>query len=215
MAKSKNTSVYEEMLKEFTTLKAAEDNKTSTARAKIAEANNKIESNNKLMEEATRRGDLESYAELKAENAKATEIVKFYTGVLENVRKVPSIEPGEANRLYAMANREIAALKDEYNAKMIEAIRPIIAFTNELYLQMQLLEMAKNKIRNHLEHTPGTFSADYISNMHIMDKFDKLLQCDDYKRLCPDVKGDEKYAFKRYEWQSPIKAELAKESTRW
>lgn len=213
---AKTNAVYEEIFKEYTKLKSAEDNKTANARAKIEEAAKQIDTDKSLMEEATKRGDLEAYAGLKADSAKHTEIVKFFTGVLENAKRNPVITQEEATRLYMMASKEQATLKDEYNARMLEAIKPIIEFTNEIDLQIKLLEMAKNKIKNNLEHSPGMFTPDFVSNMHMHDKFDKLLQCDDYKRLSPDVSAEIKRdLYERYEWQAPIAADLTREAARW
>ena len=73
----------------------------------------------------------------------------------------------------------------------------------------------KTKISNNLEHNPTHGMPGVTMDLHMMDKLDKFLQCDDYKRLCPDVKGDEKYAFKKYDWQAPAKAEIEKEAARW
>lgn len=215
MAKPKTNAVYEQILKEYTVLKSAEDSKTTNARSKIEEANKQIDKNTSLMEAATKRGDLEAYAELKADTAKNTEIIKFFTGVLENAKRNASIDNVTAQNLYAMANKEIQDLKKEWHEKMIEALRPLTALTNDYLLQMRLLEMAKNKIKNNLEHTPGTTPTTLFENMHLLDRFDKILQCNEYKKLSPDVKGEEKFEYKRYDWQAPMMAELSQESKRW
>lgn len=215
MAKTRTNATYEKLLKEYTALKSVEDGKTSNARAKIEEANKAIEKNKVLMEEATKRGDLDTYAELKADTAKNNEVIKFFTGVLEDTKRNATMDNATATKLYGMANKEIQDLKKEWHEKMIEALRPLIALTNDYLLQMRLLEMAKNKIKNNLEHSPGYFPPELFLNMHLLDRFDKILQCEEYKQMNPDVKGDEKYAFRKYDWQAPINAELSQESKRW
>lgn len=215
MTKTKNTKVYEDLRQEFLKLYDAERDKTDKARAKIDEANEQIERNKVLMEEATKNGDLDKYAELKADTAKNNEIIKFFTGVLESTKRNACIDPGQANRMYAAADKEIAALKNKYNKDMVEALRPIIEMSNEAFLQIKLLEMAKSKIKKCLEHSNDIIASTFLENMHVMTSLDKLLQCDDYKRYNPDVKGDAKHAFRRYEWQDPAKAKLAEESARW
>lgn len=208
---------YEKILKEYLALKSAEESKTSNAHAKIEEANKQIEKNNALMAEATKRGDLDKYAELKADTAKQTEVVKFFTKVLEDTRRNSSIAHEDAVKLYAAADKETSTLNAEWHKKFAEAIRPLVELTNDYWLQLRMLEMAKNNIKNNLErgNDLGCCSAVGPMSLVLFNKFDNILQCEEYKAASPDVKGEEKFQYKRYEWQAPMMAKLSEESKRW
>lgn len=214
MGRNKNMSVYEDLLSQYNTLKAVENEKVTNANNKIAAAKEKIEKNKALMEEATKRGDMDIYAELNADNAKNTEIIKFFERVLAAEKQNGAITPEAARDLYNKADVEMAVIKSNYNKSMLEAIKPLIELSNDTYKKLYLLEMAKSKISINLEHKHCAIGAVTL-DLHMMSKLDRLLQCNDYKKLSPDVKGEEKYEYKQYDWQAPARAEIAKEAARW
>lgn len=207
--------VYENLLKEYTTLRSAELDKTAKAKARIEEANTKIEKNKKLMVKATESGDIDAYAELTAENAKNAEIVKFFNGVLEATKQNTSITPEQANELYKKANDEMAAIKEEYNKDLIEALKPLIEISNKAYMQLYLLAMAKNKIKNNLEHKKDTFFPPNFFDLSLMAKLDQILQDRDYKTNNPEFEGAQKFDATHNNWRASADNVVNKEKAKW
>lgn len=207
--------VYENLLKEYTTLRSAELDKTAKAKSKIEEANAKIEDNKKNMAKATENGDIDAYAELNADNAKNAEIVKFFNGVLEAAKQNASIPPEQAHDLYAKANAEMAAIKEEYNKDIIEALKPLIELSSKAYMQLYLLAMAKNKIRNNLEHKKETFYPPCFFDLSLMVKLDQILQDRDYKENNPDFVGPQKFDATYNNWKASADNIVKKEQAKW
>ena len=207
--------VYENLFKEYTTLRSAELEKTAKANGKIEEANKKIEENKKLMAKATENGDIDAYAELTADNAKNAEIIKFFNGVLEAAKQNTNITPEQAKDLYAKANEEMAAIKAEYNKEFIEAIKPLIELSNKTYTQLYLLALAKHKIKTNLEHQKVTFYPPGFFDLSMMSKLDQILQDGDYKTYNPELIGAQKFAATHNNWRTPAETIIEKENGKW
>lgn len=176
--------VYENLFKEYNALRLEELKKTNNAMDKIKDAKAKIEENKKEMEKATEAGDLEAYAELNADNAKNEEIIKFFSGVLEAAKQNTSTTPEKITELCQIANAEIKEIKDNYNAKFIELMQPIIELSLATKTQVDLLELAKDKIHQNLAKDKNFAPYnDSFCKSDTMKLLNQLLQNNDYKHL--------------------------------
>lgn len=215
-SKSYEETVYESLLREYTEIRKADLKKTETAREKIAEADKTIETNKRLMEDATTTGDMLLYATLKSEANKAEETRKFYKGVVAKAEKTPCIAPEAARALYSKANAEIERVKQEYNNAMVEALKPIVELSNDAWSKLYMLYYAKNRIESNLEHKSSGFTPNILNTMHLMSALDKIMQTDEYKKLCADVDPVVKRdLFRKHEWWSPATAAFQEEAAKW
>ena len=207
--------VYEDLLKEYTTLRGAELEKTAKAKTKIEEANAKIAANKSLMAKATESGDIDTYAELNAENAKNAEIVKFFTNVMETAKHNTSITPEQAHELHKKANEEVAAIREEYQREFVEALKPLIELSQKTYMQLGLLRIAKEKIETNLEHKQKSFNMDNFYNLSLMTRLNQILQDSDYKAYNPDFTEEQKRVGTYNNWKEKAETTIRKEAAKW
>ena len=174
----KKSKVYSEVLNGYLALRDEQRTVESRAKASIEDAQNNIEINTAKMKEAVSSGDQNTYVQLSSENDRLKGTIAFFKEVLEKLKKDQEVSINEkADMLYREADAEIVRIKSEYANEMTKALKPIIEMSNDVLLQVELLELAKNKILRDIEHKPDKFRIQWNYNEYpMMRGLDQMLQ---------------------------------------
>lgn len=205
--------VYESLLSEYTSLRKEELTKIANATAKIDSAKEQIEKDKPLLEAAAAKADMDSYEKIKADIIKNEEVVKLFEGFLSDLKRNSAVDPETAKRLYSKADEEIAVIKEQFNKEFTEALNPLIELSNKTFLQMQLLELAKGRIKANLERGQSNFAHIPFLELRLMGEFDRIMQNDDYKKCNPNYAKDPRT--NTHKWTSPAEEIIKKESAKW
>ncbi len=205
--------VYENLLNEYTSLRKDELQKIANAKAKIEIAEKQLEEDKRLLEEAAAKADMDKYEKVKTDIVKNEETVKLFKGFLSNIERNAVIDPETAKRFYAKANEEIAVIKEQYNKEFVEALNPLIELSNTTFLKLQLLELAKEKMKANLEHTQSLSVCVPIRELNLMNALNRILQNEDYKNSNPSLTRSQKANINQ--WTLPAEIVLKKEAEKW
>lgn len=206
-------SAYDEILKEYLEIRQKTLDKIEKAKEKIAEAKASIKADNELLEKATADGDLDAYAELKADNAKNEEIIKFFEGVINNAQNNIDKSVDGALELKQKVVAEIEKTEKTYQKDIIKALAPVFEIAEEAYKQTYLLKMASNKISNNLLKDKCVMQALGISSLDFLQPLDQIMQTDAYKKAPgAKVKGPNKSV---NDWLGEARATVDAEAKKW
>lgn len=218
----KRNTVYDEVLNGYLALRNDMISKERTAHEKIAEAKNSIENNSALMDEAVNTGDQDRFVNLHVENEKNKAIIEFFTNVLNQVKKTDATTEQTADELRRKANVEIQRIKQEYTKRICKELVSIVELSNDALLQVELLELAKNKILFNIEHKPENFRIKFNYNdIPMMQGLDQMLQ---NPSCIQEMKTGKVSAIpnssipivtSRNNWDLPAKNKFSEEAAKW
>lgn len=212
---AKKETVYEELLKEYLSIREEAKRKSSNANARIAAAREQIEKDNALIEKAKSTEDIDKYAELVADVTKNEEIIKFFNGVIETARN-EGINLTRCKEMCASADVEIEAIKEEYNKAFAAALKPLIELSNETYIKITVLENAKAKIKKNLGNDNTKKMQPRLFGLSLMSKFDEIMQDADYQAKADKLNLIKGMAGPSYNnWKSPADSTILKEDAKW
>lgn len=210
---AKNT-VYDDILKEYLEIRKGTLQKVENANAKIKDAKAVIEKNTKLMEQATKDGDLDTYAELRADNAKNEEIIKFFQGVIENAKHNSDASEENIQELNRKTATEKSRVREEYKKNFVKALAPAIEIAQEAYKQIYLLDLAENKITNNLTNGSEVLSVLGLGEVDFINQLDLLLQNSDYLNT-PGAKNNMRKGENRNDWLRSAREAVEVEKKKW
>lgn len=216
----KRDNVYDEVLSGYLALRNDMLNKERTAAEKIEKAQNSIDNNSALMNEAVTSGDQAFYTKLFEENIKNNATIQFFREVLKKAKDSTGAE-ADAHELYKKADAEIVRIKSEYEKEMRKALAPIIDMSNEALLQVELLEFAKNRILFNLEHKPEKFRIRFNYNdIPLMRGLNQMLQSPDcIKEMCGKGVSDPgtmtAVIANGNKWDNPAISRFNEEAAKW
>ena len=205
-------AVYNELLKEYSDIRKDTLSKIDKSKGKIKDAKAAIEENNKLMEKATKDGDLDAYAELRADNAKNEEIVKFFESVIANANNNSDADSNKLDELSQKAAIELVRLKEEYTKDFVKALAPAIEVAKESYKQIYLLKMAANKITSNLGHETERATILGLGDLEFLYNLDMIIQSDAYKK---NAAKEDKCKGGRIDWLGSARAAVECEQKKW
>lgn len=209
-------SIYDEILQEYLEIRKETLNKLEKANTKIKDAKAAIEENTKLMEKATKDGDLDAYAELKADNAKNEEIIKFFQSVIENAKHNSVDSADKIEALNRKAAAEKARIKKEFKKDFIKALAPAIEVAREAYKDISLIGLAENKITNNLQNTPAYYRDLGVGDIAFFCALEQILQSPEYRET-PGAPTNMKKgnAGMSNDWLESSRAAVENEKARW
>ena len=206
-------SAYDEILKEYLEIRQKTLDKIEKAKEKIAEAKASIKADNELLEKATADGDLDAYAEVKADIAKNEEIVKFFEGVISNATNNIDNSVAEAMDLKRKTVAELEKVQKAYVKDFVKAMAPALEIAEEAYKQTYLLKLASNKISNNLLKDKCVMQALGLDALSFIYQLNTIVQTDDYKKA-PGAKvaGTNKVV---NDWLGEARATVDAEAKKW
>lgn len=213
---SKKNPVYDELFKKYTTARKATKEKEMNALSKIDEAESSIEENKKMMDEALMNEDQETYTRLYEANAKNTAKISFFKGILCKLKDSNKDSEIEAHELYMNADTEISRLKSEFEEEFVKRMMPVLEYAENIKLQVELLELAKNRISNNLENKKSSMliANSALTSFPLMGMLDSMVNNATFQKVSrkmssPDAKilfynwhfsADEKYSAEKAKW---------------
>lgn len=207
-------SVYESLLKDYRKLRGSEFEKIANAERKIDKSKAELKEKKDLSEKAKNAGDLEAFEKANTDIVKLEESIKLYQRYIADIKNNSPIDPEAAKDFYTKANEEIAVIKDRYTKEVFDALAPIVEICNKAYLQVSLLEMAKEKISGNLEHAQqAPFKNPVSSELFLMNEFNRIFQNENYKQLNPYFTKEEKRSVNK--WTLPAEECLKQEAQKW
>jgi len=218
----RNESVYDEILQGYLSLRNEQRNVEDRARASIEDAQANIDANTAKMSEAVAVGDQDTFVQLSAENERHSASIEFFKRILSKAKTENQPEAdSKADMLYHKADVEINRIKSEYVTEICEALKPIIEKSNDVLLQVELLELAKNKILLNLEHKQAQFRVGFNYNdISMMRGLNQMLQSPDcIKEMCGKGVTDEGIMSgiiaTGNKWDKPAKSRFNEEAAKW
>lgn len=207
------TNAYDEILKDYLEIRQKTLDKIEKAKEKIAEAKAAIKKNTDLLEKATADGDLDAYAELKADNAKNEEIIKFFEGVINNAQNNIDKSVDEALELKRKTVAELEKVQKAYVKDFVKALAPALEIAEEAYKQTYLLKMASNKISNNLLKDKCVMQPLGVDSLSFIYQLNAIMQTDAYKKA-PGAKvaGPNKVI---NDWLGEARATVEAEAKKW
>lgn len=217
----KKNSVYDEVLNGYLVLRNEVLEKEQKAEEKIAEARNNIDSNSVLMDAAVNAGDQEGFTKLFEDNVKNNATIEFFKQVITKLKN-SSLSDTNTEELYKKADAEITRIKGEYVSDLCKALQPVIEMSNNVLLQIELLEMAKNKIRLNLEHKQESYRIQWNYNEYpVIGALDRMLQNPDFvKEMKSDISVNQStnaipVMVGRNNWDITAKTKYNEEAKKW
>lgn len=218
----KKTSVYDEILQGYLSLRNEQRSVEDRARASIEDAQSSIEANTARINEAVAVGDQDTFVQLSTENAKHSASIEFFKRVLNKAKSENRPEAdSKADILYRKADAEINRIKSEYTAEVCEALKPIIEKSNDVLLQLELLELAKNRILLNIKHQQETVRIQFNYNeIPMMRGLNQMLQSPDcIKEMCGKGVSDHgtmtAVIANGNKWDNPARSRFNEEAAKW
>lgn len=218
----KKDSVYESVLQGYLSMINERRTFEDRTKAGIEDEQASIDANTARMNEAVAGGDKDTFMLLSMENAKHNASIEFYKKALKSYSSENQASTdSKAEALYHMADAEINRIKSEYTAEVCEALKPIIEKSNDVLLQVELLELAKNKIRYNLEHKPEEFRIQFNYNdIGMMRGLNQMLQSPDcITEMCGKDVTDQAtlsaIVCNGNKWDKPARSRFSEEASKW
>lgn len=219
----KRSTVYDEVFKNYLSLRNKQIETERKANEKIKEAEASISENESKMSAAIASGDQDSYVLAHTENLKNRATIDFFKETLKKIKGTNDADTvSESKELYHKADAEIARIKSEYAKEMCKALEPIIELSNNTLIQIELLELAKNKILHNLQHEPEKFRVSFSFNdIPMMRGLNAMLQSPDCiaelksGQIAVNPESRTLITVSKNEWDSAAKKAFSEEAGKW
>lgn len=145
-------SVYENVLSQYTELRNDFLKKESDYQVGIEKARADLKDNADKMAAAISKGEQETYTQLHNQNLSLEATISYFEESLKNLHKNNGIDPKTVEGMIKSIDGETARLQSEYDAKLVELLKPVIDYTVEMKYKLAVVSNARNKISKNLAH---------------------------------------------------------------